>query len=187
MHGSASKARKKEPQDNRCFTCERRAESACGWDVTFPVEIFLINLRQIPLGCFIRKKVLIKPRQGGLAGKVSPYRDLGGKKFRLNGCWATNIKHKRRRPDEHHAARCPEPHRVLTDTPRPEEAGAPGHSPCASTVGAYSQLSVLTVNGQYSGQLSVLRPMVGAHSRWSASITASATLYSSSPRLVAAD
>jgi hypothetical protein len=37
---------------------------------------------------FIRKKFLIQPSQGGLAGKVSHYRNLGEKKFRLNRCWA---------------------------------------------------------------------------------------------------
>jgi putative ABC transport system substrate-binding protein len=35
-----------------------------------------------------RKKFLIKPSQRGLGGKVSHYRNLGGKKFRLNGCSA---------------------------------------------------------------------------------------------------
>jgi hypothetical protein len=33
-----------------------------------------------------RKNFLIKPSQRGLAGKVSDYRHLRGKKFRLNGC-----------------------------------------------------------------------------------------------------
>jgi len=34
----------------------------------------------------LAKKFLIKPSQGGLAGKVSHYRNLGWKKFRLNHC-----------------------------------------------------------------------------------------------------
>jgi hypothetical protein len=34
----------------------------------------------------ITEKFLIKPSQRGLVGKVSHYRDLGEKKFRLNGC-----------------------------------------------------------------------------------------------------
>jgi hypothetical protein len=69
------------------YVRERLDYSACGWGVTFPLEIFLINLRQIPVGCFIRKKFLIKPSQWGLAGKVSHYRHLEEKKFRLHRCW----------------------------------------------------------------------------------------------------
>jgi hypothetical protein len=38
-----------------------------------------------------RKKFLIKPSQRGLVGKVSDYRDLGGKKFRLNRCSASKV------------------------------------------------------------------------------------------------
>jgi hypothetical protein len=78
IESSASTARKKNPKDNpMLYVRERLDYSACGWEVTFPMEIFLINLRQIPLGCFIRKKFLIKPSQRGLAGTVSHYRDLG--------------------------------------------------------------------------------------------------------------
>jgi hypothetical protein len=68
------------------YVRERLDYSACGGEVTFPVEIFLLNFRQLPLGGDIRKKFLIKPSTGGLAGTVSHYRHLGGKKFWLNGC-----------------------------------------------------------------------------------------------------
>jgi hypothetical protein len=41
--------------------------------------------------------------------------------------------HQRRRPDAPHATRCPSPHRVPTDQPRPEEHCAPGHRSCPRT------------------------------------------------------
>ena len=73
------------------YVRERLDYSACGWEVTFPVEIFLVNLRQIPLGCFVKKKFLIKPSQREIVGTVSHYRNLGWKKFRLNGCWTNRL------------------------------------------------------------------------------------------------
>jgi hypothetical protein len=53
-----------------------------------PVGHCLINLYGSPVEGFIRNFFLINPFQRRLSGKVSDYRDLGGKKFRLNGCSA---------------------------------------------------------------------------------------------------
>jgi hypothetical protein len=58
--------RRKEPRNNPAlYVRERPDYSACVWEVTFLVEIFLIKLSQV-----------------ALVGKASPYRGLGLKKFR---------------------------------------------------------------------------------------------------------
>jgi len=66
------------------------------------------------------------------------------------------LNHKRRRPDAHHATRCPSPHRVPTDQPRPEEHGPSGHRSCPRTP------SGLTAHGRCPGAWSVLKPIASA-------------------------
>jgi hypothetical protein len=84
---SASKAQRKNSKGNPIlYVGERLSYSACVREGKLPAGNFLINLRQSPLRGFIRKKVLIKPPQERLVGKISLYRDLERKKFRLNHC-----------------------------------------------------------------------------------------------------
>jgi hypothetical protein len=78
--------------------------------------------------------------------------------------------HKRRRQDIHHAARAPQPHRVPTDQPRPEERCAPGHRPCPRAPSVFRPMvsapgycrcsRPIQAHGRCSGPWSVPRPMV---------------------------
>jgi len=58
---------------------ERLSYSARAWEGKLPVGHFLINLYWSPVEGFIRNFFLINPFQRRLSGKVSDYRDLGGK------------------------------------------------------------------------------------------------------------
>jgi len=111
-----------------------------------------------------RKATRLVPTQAGFREQVSL------------GVGHQTYNHEKTRQDAHHATHCPQPHRVPTDQPRPEEHGAPGYRPCLRTplgltahcwdsqpiVGTHSPLLGLTAHCRCSGPLSVLKLIVGA-------------------------
>jgi len=104
----------------------------------------------------VSSTTLDSAQQGGAGdGKQPPLR-CGCLPRLTPGVGQRTLNHKRRRPDAHHATRCPSPHRVPTDQPRPEEHGPSGHRSCPRTP------SGLTAHGRCPGAWSVLRRMVGA-------------------------